>query len=243
MNNKIKASALVMSSIMICSFLGGCVGPMGRAQQKKWVEEMNEVYEDDHFEYLGPQQGEYGQDSSIAEVSSELLPSDEYTVYIKKKDGELLSNYNRFRYEEEIQDYFHDYLDDWFDGTCKSFQISYIPSSENNLTPLEDISAKKFIKKYVTFDKVRVHLYCPDGDYPSEDEIKDILIDIAKERGEKTEIVVFCSTKKYKKNSETKYDISYDLHMKTDDKIDSIYAFVSNKDYGESHYLVQDYEI
>ena len=243
MNNKIRASALVVSLLMTSSFLGGCVvGPLGRAEQKSWVKEMNEIYEDDHFEYLGPQQGEYGQESSIADVSSELLPSDEYRVYIKKKDGELLSNYNLYLYEEEIQDYFHDYMEKWFDDECKSFQISYVPTNENRLTPLEDISAKKFIKNYVEFDKVRVHLCCPDGDYPSEDEIKDILIDIAEERGEKINIVVFCSTEKYNKKK-LKYDISYSLYMKDDDEIEHIYVTYSDKDLGESHYILENYEI
>lgn len=241
--NKIKTSALLLSSVMCVSILGGCIGPIGRAEQKSWVKEMNKVYEDDHFEYLGPQSGEAGQRSDIADVSSELLPSDEYRVYVKKANGELLSNYNRYRYEEEIQDYFHDYLDDWFDDECDSFVAIYVPTSENDLTPIEDISAKKFIKKYVDVDKVQVRMCCSDGDYPDEEVIKDILIDIVEDRGgAKTNISVLISKKKYKKNKSEKYDVSYSLCMKEDGEIDNIYVSYLN-DGGESHYLLENYEI
>ena len=211
-----KTTALGLIICMSSVFFSGCISTKDRKEQKKWVKEMQEEFEDDEFEYIGAgYNGLIGQDRNIAVVKSKNLKDERFTI--RNTDGELSTDYNYLRYHDDVEEYIEEYLSDYFDGDF--MEVEY--DAQYTRTPIKDISLKMFIKKYVQFSRVKLTLVCEDGVFPSDEEMTEKLIDIAKDRGEACNITVYCCTKKVT-NPLNESECYYTLTMNKEDLIYSI---------------------
>ena len=211
-----RTTALGLIVCVSSFFFSGCISNQQRKEQQKWVKLLQEEFEDDEFEYIGADyDGLIGQDKNVALVRSKKYPKE--SIHIRNTDGELSTNYNYVRYHEDVEEYIEEYLGDYFEGDF--MEVEYEGQKGN--TPIEDISLKKFIKKYVVFSRVKLTLVCEDGVFPSDEEMAEKLIDIAKDRGEACNITVYCCTKK-PTNPQTECECYYTLTMNKEDLIYSI---------------------
>ena len=227
-----RVGSIGMLFVLLVALMTACVGPIGRAEQRNWVKKMNKVFKDDEFTYEGPAQGEYGQYSNLAVVHSKKYP--DALLYVKEKDGELSTNYNTIRYHDEAVEYFEEYFDGEFD--CDEYEITFW--AHNQYTPLEDISAEKYIKKYVTCNEVSIYLIREDKTFPFEEEMSDKMIEIAKDRDEVCDLTVFC-LEEMTDNPVIDSVCYYKLYM--DRRGHVKYVRVSNHEpEKESHYVVED---
>ena len=186
-----RTTALGLIVCMSSVFLSGCISGKDRKEQKRWAKQLQEEFEDDEFEYVGADyNGLIGQDRNVALVRSKEYPDE--CVTIRNTDGELSTDYNYIRYHDDVEEYIGEYLEDYFDGDSMKVEFN----AQNKMTPLEDISLKRYIRKYVCFSRVNVTLICKDGLVPSDEEMAEKLIDIAKDRDEACNITVYCCTKK-----------------------------------------------
>ncbi|MBO4473779.1 MAG: hypothetical protein J5750_02570 [Clostridiales bacterium] len=212
---RVTATALI---VCMCSvFFTGCLSRSEIKEQKKWVKEMNETFTDDEFEYIsGAYNGIIGQSNTCACVRSKKYPDAEIKVMIRE-DGSLETNYNSIRYHDEVEEYITEYIEDYFPGDSLEVEFSQVYA----LSPVEDMSLKKYIKNCVEFRKVNVTLIRKDGDFPSDDEMVGILTDIAIDREEACLITVYCCTEK-PQDSVKDSVCYYSLTMSKKDKINSI---------------------
>jgi len=238
--SKVRYIGILMALPLLAGMLTGCVvGKAGREKQKQWVEEMNKTFKDTHFEYVGPEQGEFGAEANIARMKAD----DGLGCRVKKLNGKLLTDYNYYRYVDDVDEYFYDYFGDWVEDICDSYEVSHVAGSDDIYSPLEDISAEEYIEKYVDCDTVYVFLYEPSGDFLSEDEMRDLLINVCKDREEACVIKIYWYTEKPEKDDRFKtYVEDYSLYMKEKGTIRNIYH--NYKDPAkEDHYVLQDYKI
>lgn len=202
---------------MVISLFSGCVvGSAGRAEQKSWVKEMNEVIPDDEFEYVGPKSGEFGQESNVAVVKTKIYPHST-SIYLRKLNGELQTDYHFYRYREDVNEYIADYVKGIINGD--SIEAHFIPDSK--YVPLKNYSLKEYIKEFVTFDSVYIALFQKDGKFPSDDEMSQSLLKIAKNRDEICNINVYCLTEKTD-DWVMKSTIAYELTMTSERKVNRI---------------------
>lgn len=211
-----RTTALGLIVCMSSVFLSGCISAKDRKEQKRWAKQLQEEFEDDEFEYVGADyDGMIGQNSNVALVRSKEYPGD--CVRIRNNDGELSTDYNYIRYHDDVEEYIEEYFEDYFDGDLMEVEFN----AQDQMTPIEDISLKKYIRKYVRFSRVKLTLVCEDGIFPSDDEMVEKLTAIAKDRDEAVNITVYCCTKKV--NDPTKEcDCYYSITMNKKDVIYSI---------------------
>lgn len=192
-----KAAAIGMLIGICATFFAGCE-TIRTEEEQQWVDEMNEIYEDDELTYLCDSGSGFmgGSARNEAVVRSKKMP-DDYIV-LQKKDGKLISNYNNHLYAKESDEYIAEYLEDYFD--VDSIEVKYTP--DEGKTELDDCSFKKYVKKYLHFDYVKVELIKRDGNFPSNDEMVEILTNIVKDRDEKCKMMVTCYKYKKTKNSD-----------------------------------------
>ena len=212
-----KISGLAMVLCMAVSLFSGCVvGKQGREEQKAWVKEMNEVIPDDEFEYVGPKSGEFGQESNVAVVKTKIYPHST-SIYLRKLNGELQTDYHFYRYREDVNEYIADYVKGIINGD--SIEAHFIPDSK--YVPLKNYSLKEYIKEFVTFDSVYIALFQKDGKFPSDEEMAEKLLRIAKDRDEICNINVYCLTEKTD-DWVMKSVLAYELEMKSERKAERI---------------------
>ena len=150
--------------------------------QEKWVNELAGEFPDDTFTYDGVEPGELGPHGDIARVSSADYP--DYMIRIIKDDnGELITNYNYYRYKEQIDGYFRDYMEAFFD--CDAMNVNYTSHAyRSEYTPIEDISFDRFMERNVTWNCIGIRLFYED-EYPDDEQMKDILLSILQENKDK----------------------------------------------------------
>ncbi len=221
MKNRIRrVCSLGVTLCLVITFISGCVGPVGRAQQRRWVDKMNEVFKDDEFTYDGPASGELGEKSGLTYPNSKKYPHK--SVGVKEVDGQLLTNYNSIRYEEAAEEYIYDYFEGKFD--CDRHEITYMVRDAYG--PLVDYSEKEYVKNCVTLNRVRVALVKKDGIYPSEEEMAEKLLSIAKKRDEVCDITVYYMTEASDSTNWVKEsDVYYTLHMTEPRKVEYIRSY------------------
>lgn len=182
----IKSSAFAMVIGLILAMLPGCAGPVSRARQKSWVDKMNQTFKKDEFTYDGPTTGEFGQESYVADVKSKKYPKQ--TIIVKQINEELLTNYNYIRYHDDAEEYVYEYFDGKF--ACDSYAVKYY--TEDIFTPMTDYSFDEYMDEFFSFNRVSIALIREDGEFPSDEEIAEKLLDIAKDRDEICDIFLYC---------------------------------------------------
>ena len=233
-----KHSIIGIALVLVMVLTSGCYY-FSRGKDQECVDEMNKAFPDDHFEYLEPVYSDETLQSKDFYVSSKNYP--DMKIRVKKSGSEVLTNYNLKRYEKEIEDYFHDYFESWYGNRCDLFEVSY-NAMDNNMTPATDMTSEEYIKTCVTCNCVSVYLFSTDMSYLSEEENREILLDICRDREEACRIYVQWAQKKTGDWTPDDYNIQYTLDMKDKDTIE--YLAVRYQDYnGESRELVRDLEI
>ena len=232
----------VIAAALAAAVLSASCTPWKKAEQNKWIKEMGEVFPDDEFEYIGhPSTTLPFKDYDRVLVSSELY--DTTNVCICEKDGRLYSNYLAFVHEDACRDEF----DRIFSGAfpCSYFEVSgYVQRFDYyTVYPVEDISAEKFIRKYMEFD-CQLFLFYEDGKgIPSEDEMVECITDLVKSEPHAYKITIFCADSKYSREEAiTHCTVDYRLVMDEDDNIKSLYV---DYKYGSENdrYLIRDMDI
>ena len=227
-----------MAVCLIASLFSGCLSPMESAAQKKWVKKLSKVFDDDKFEYVGPGSSTpFGVNSRVARVKSKEYPDAEIIVR-KNNDGELVTNYNYIRYQEDVQEYVEEYFDGAFD--CEDYEIEL--KLTDPVTPIEDISKKEFIKDYLRFNRINVIIYKEDGNFQDDEEIRDILIDVVKDRDEACCITLYCCTEETDAHTRGKEcECFYTLTMNKKNTINSL--IVSRNGGKERTVLLEDEKV
>lgn len=212
-----------VAGILLCflsTLFTGCkLSKKDAKEQKKWVEQMNEIYPDDHFEYVKP----YHYNTSIFEekneaiVRSENYPNEEISV--RGPSNELSSNYNCIRYEKETEEYVYDYFSDKF--VCDDYEISY--QIHDTFSPVENMSAEEYFQNYVDLNRIEIIIYRKDGIFPDKETMKEKLIDICKDRDEIFSFYVYCCKSKTSfSNADNTCECYYSLDMYEKRKINSL---------------------
>ena len=227
---------------LAASFILTSCTPLSTAGQKNWIKELGKAFPDDTFTYEGhPERSIGGTDYSTVLVSSELYPG--AVISIWKEKGEVRTNYHTLAYEEEC----YEELDRILNGRfpCSSYLITGHNQYNEGGYPLEDFGAKKFIKEYMDYECDMFLFYEDESQIPTEEEMEELLIDLASYESHIYSIHFKYIDIKYaddEKLARKNYTVDYLLHMKTEDRIDNIY--VSYKDPAiDNHYIVEDLDI
>lgn len=102
------------------------------------------------------------------------------------------------------------------------------------------MTAEEYIRDYVDLNKAEVIIYRKDGVFPDENDMKEILINICKERDEVCVFTVYCCTEKTTmEEAENTYECCFDIHMDAEHSIR--YIKCRYKEDNNSNYLVSDY--
>ena len=232
--NKILTIALVL--VMVCT--SGCYY-YEQNSRLKCVETMNEMFPDDHFEYLEQVYSDIDSESSDFYVSSQKFPDKKIRVNVSGKN--ITSNYNLKRYEKEIEEYFHNFFDRWYGNRCDFFEVTYRPL-DNDMTPLANMTAEEYIDTYVTCKCVSLYLFSAEEYYLSEADNQEILVNICRDRNEPCRIDLQWYSEKTEDWDIYDFHIEYTLDMKDKDTI--TYMYVRYQDYtGASRQLLDDLAI
>ena len=204
--------------------------------QSSWVDQMNNTFTDDHFEYGGPAFDPIGgQSPAMAIVRSENFPQEEISL-LDTEEG-LFTNYNVILYRSEAEEYFTDYFSGKFE--CDECEVKYW-NQNDDATPIQSMSANEYIRDYVDLNKAKVVIYRKDGMFPDEHDMQDILIGICKDRDEICNFTLyFCKEKTTMEEAANTCECYFDLYM---DAAHSIrYICYKYKDDNNRSYLVSDY--
>ncbi len=204
----------------VCSFtilFTGCFIKKEEAvKQNDWVDQMNNTFSDDHFEYGGPAFNPIGgQSPNCAIVKSEKYPQEEIQVLETEKG--LFTNYNKILYETEAEEYFAGYFSGKFE--CDGCEAKFW-NHDQEATPIIRMTADEYIRDYVQLNEVKVIIYRKDGIFPDKDDMTEILISICKERNEVCNFTVYCCKEKTTiEEAEDVCECYFELRMDTDHSI------------------------
>ena len=216
---KIKKYAIISTIILSSFLLSSC-----SFSDKRVVAKMNKTFKDDHFTYDGSSFNLEGGYKGY--VRSEKYPKK--TIIIR--DGQ--TNYNQVRYEDDAQEYFEDLVEGYFDAD--KIEVNFIYYIE--YTDVEDMDFDEFFEEHHK-GTIDIDLYYK-GDLPSEDEIKDSLIEIAEDS--EYGFTMHFDLHKGKKNKDISQN--YILYMDKDDHIKHIYLD-DHEDDDNDRYLVEDMDL
>lgn len=208
------AAGIIMCSLVV--LLSGCLlNKEEYNEQKSWVDLMNDTFTDDHFEYGGPAFNSIGAQSSYcAVIKSEKYPQEEIGVF--KDENRLYTNYYDILYKSESEEYFSDY----FSGKFKCDGCDVKISRWQKETPIRIMSAEEYIKDYVDLNGVDVIIYRKDGVFPDKNDMKDILINICKERDEVCDFTLYCCKEKTtRENVKNTCECYFHVFMGTENSI------------------------
>jgi hypothetical protein len=213
-----KAAVIGMVVCMCATLFTGCLTDEDRRKQKEWIAELDSTFTEDKLEYEG---ADYrydfsGGDKDTAIAKSKLFPKKR--IYVEhKEDDSLVTNYNEVRYKEELIEYLKGIFEERFD--FDSCDISY--GSRNSQTPIEDMSFKKYLKKYFRLSSITIKIYKKDGIFQNEEQTVQKLLDIVREKGEDWDINLYYLTEK---TVETEHDCicHYTLTMDKEGEVSSI---------------------
>ena len=236
MRGNIRNAAAIIVTLML---LSSCT-PIGKMQQKGWINKLGKAFPDDTFTFDGhPEEVLSGVDYSTVNVKSELYP-DAY-ISLWKQKGELYTNYLALAYEKDIYDELYRVLDERF--PCSSYVIRQIYQDSYKGYPVEDIGARKFIKNYMDYN-CQVLLFCDDeSQIPGDDEIKEIFYDLIDDEPHIYTLQLYYFDAKdadLAKDDPLKfYKVRYQLFMTEEDYINNIYADYSGGTEND-HYIVRN---
>lgn len=188
-----KAAVIGMVVCMCATLFTGCPRLMTnkeRDEQISWVEELNDTFKKDKFEYMGPKAGGYmeGPEKDIATAKSKKYPDQE--IWVMNRDGKFQTNYNTVRYTEDMEEYIREIFEERF--YCDSCEVEYL--ARETATPVENMDFDKYLRKYAHFNSVKVIMYQKNSAFTWEDQTVNELIKIAKQRNEACNITLYYCT-------------------------------------------------
>ena len=105
-----KASATgIILCILAALFTGCIISKEETKEQKKWGDQMNNTFTDDHFEYSRPAFDVLGGQSEYeAMIKSEKFPDEE--IFVRQTEEGLITNYNQILFSAEAEDFVINYF-------------------------------------------------------------------------------------------------------------------------------------
>lgn len=239
---KFMVTPVIAASLAASLLLSACT-PIGKMQQDGWIKKLGDAFPEDTFTYDGhPEDMLGGTEYDVVKVKSELYP--DCYISIWKENGELVTSYLAYAYEEEIYDEMYRVLDGRF--PCSSFVITQCNQSSFHGYPVEDIGAGKFIKKYMDY-RCSVYLFYDDeSQIPDDGEVKEICLDLLDDENHIYELQLYYVDSQYSGMDDYDlykyYSVKYQFIMHEKDHITNIY--VDYHDDGmEDHYIVKDMDV
>ena len=228
-----------VAGILLCflsTLITGCmISKQEAIEQKKWVEQMNEAFTDDHFKYQGAGFDILGgQAANEARVKSEKYPNEE--IFVWGPSDDLTSNYNSIRYQKESEDYFRDYFTSKF--VCDDCKVR--DNSLRRASPVKDMSAEEYVQNYLQMKYVDIIIYRKSGVFPDSEVMTEKIIDICKDRDEICEFNIYCCKDKTSfENAENTCECYYHLSMHEKGKIDTLRY--ESKEQSGTVFLLREY--
>lgn len=208
----------VIATVLAAGFLLASCSPWQKAEQKKWVDEMEDAFPEDTFEYAGHPSTNLGKRYEVITVHSKKYKTDD--VEVTEKDGKLVSNYLAFKYDDELREEWERLFYGRF--PCSDYEISaYSQMHRPNLWyPVKDIGADKFIDKYMVYDCFLFLYYDDESEIPTEEEMKEYILDFIEDEPHAYSITFFYCDSKYDSDDViSNYYVEYHLHMTDEDTI------------------------
>lgn len=161
-----KITKLTASLVLTSFILTGCME--GNAKDKM-MKALKEFAPEDNFTYESTMTpGMLFDKQMTILVKSELYP--DVTVSVNRnRDGVITSNYVRLVHDQAVREYVTGLITPYFD--CDLVEATW-DAGMSSWMELEDISDEEYIERYIT-DNYLVYLYYEE--YPSDDEISEIL--------------------------------------------------------------------
>ena len=129
---KTVAAGIILGSIIIL-FTGCFISEEESNEQQNWIDQMNNTFTDDHFEYGGPAFNPIGgQSSTMAIVISEKYPQEE--IGLLKTENGLITDYNNIIYRAEAEKYFCSYFSGKFE--CDDCEVRYWNQKDDSIRKL-----------------------------------------------------------------------------------------------------------
>lgn len=208
----------VIAAVLTAGFLLASCTPFQSAKQKKWVDEMEDAFPEDTFEYEGHPSSFYGKRYDVITVHSKKYKTDD--IEVTEKDGKLVSNYLAFKYDDELREEWERIFYGRF--PCSDYEVSaYSQMHRPNLWyPVKDISADKFIDKYMMYECFLFLYYDDESEIPTEEEMKEYILDFIEDEPHAYTITFFYCDSKYDSDDViSNYYVEYHLHMTDEDTI------------------------
>lgn len=211
-----------IAAVLAAGFLLASCTPFQSAKQKKWVDEMEDAFPEDTFEYVGhPSSSIVIVDYDRIQVHSKKYKTD--GIIVGERDGKLVSNYLAFKYNDELREEWERIFYGRF--PCSDYEVSAYSQMNRKelLYPVKDISAEKFIDKYMEYDCFLILYYDDESQIPSENEMKEYILDLVEDEPHPYSISIFYCDSKYDRDEViSNYNVEYRLYMTDDDTIKSL---------------------
>ena len=159
-------------------------------------------------------------------------------VVVGERDGKLVSNYLAFKYNDELREEWERIFYGRF--PCSDYEVSAYSQMNRKelLYPVKDISAEKFIDKYMEYDCFLILYYDDESQIPSENEMKEYILDLVDDEPHPYSISIFYCDSKYDRDEViSNYNVEYHLYMTDDDTIKSLNVSY-NGDTSKNHSLI-----
>lgn len=226
-----------IAAVLAAGFLLASCTPFQSAKQKKWVDEMEDAFPEDTFEYVGhPSSSIVIADYDRIQVHSKKYKTDD--IIVGERDGKLVSNYLAFKYNDELREEWERIFYGRF--PCSDYEVSAYSQMNRKelLYPVKDISAEKFIDKYMEYDCFLILYYDDESQIPSENEMKEYILDLVEDEPHPYSISIFYCDSKYDRDEViSNYNVEYRLYMTDDDTIKSLNVSY-NGDTSKNHSLI-----
>jgi len=211
-----------IAAVLAAGFLLASCTPFQSAKQKKWVDEMEDAFPEDTFEYVEhPSSSIVIVDYDHIQVHSKKYKTD--GIIVGERDGKLVSNYLAFKYNDELREEWERIFYGRF--PCSDYEVSAYSQMNRKelLYPVKDISAEKFIDKYMEYDCFLFLYYDDESQIPSENEMKEYILDLVEDEPHPYSISIFyCDSKFDRDEAVSNYNVEYRLYMTDDDTIKSL---------------------
>ena len=222
----------VIAAVLAASFLLSSCG-----KHKKWIDEMEDAFPGDKFEYVGHAPSTVLiVDYSLIQVHSKKYKTDD--ILVGERDGKLVTNYLAYKYDDELREEWERIFYGRF--PCSDYEVSAYSQKHKTdlLYPAKDISADKFIDKYMEYDCFLFLYYDDESQIPSENEMKDYILDFVDDEPHPYSLnIYYCDSEYDGDDVISNYYVKYHLYM-TDENTIKMLEVNYREDKSKNHVLI-----